>query len=139
MAFHCKTTCSNRMISRTEYSFLSQQSVMSAPAKRARFLSPNRISELVWDSESEEAGAPSDSFSEDEGGFEDKPGVSRLQPDRPTSSGQASSSSLSSSASDEEEVFQSGPGQQVQTPSLSQWTRPSVRQNSGGPQGEKRQ
>jgi len=28
--------------------------------KRARFLSSNRISELVWDSESEEAGASSD-------------------------------------------------------------------------------
>jgi hypothetical protein len=28
--------------------------------KRARFLSPNWISELVWDSESEEAGALSD-------------------------------------------------------------------------------
>jgi len=28
--------------------------------KRARFLSPNRISEMVWDSGSEEAGASSD-------------------------------------------------------------------------------
>jgi len=28
--------------------------------KRAGFLSPNRLSELVWDSESEEAGASSD-------------------------------------------------------------------------------
>jgi len=28
--------------------------------KRAGFLSPNRIYELVWDSESEEAGASSD-------------------------------------------------------------------------------
>ena len=32
------------------------------------------------------------------------------------------SSSFSSNASDEEEIFQSGPGQQVQTPSSSQWT-----------------
>ena len=30
--------------------------------KRAGFMSPNRISELVWDSESEEAGALSDSI-----------------------------------------------------------------------------
>jgi hypothetical protein len=30
--------------------------------KRARFLSPNRISELVWDSKSEEAGATNDSI-----------------------------------------------------------------------------
>ena len=98
---------------------------MSAPANTARFLSQNWISELVWDTESEEAGVPSNSFSEDEGGFEDKPGVSHLQLDRPTSSGQASSSLLSSSASDEEEIFQGGPGQHVQTPSLSQWTWPS--------------
>jgi hypothetical protein len=30
--------------------------------KRARFLSPNQISKLVWDRESEEAGASSDSI-----------------------------------------------------------------------------
>ena len=38
--------------------FLSQQSAMSV-RKTAGFLSPNRISELVWDSESEETGASS--------------------------------------------------------------------------------
>ena len=81
---------------------------MSAPAKTARSLSPNQISELGLDSESEEARAPSNSFSEDEGGFEEEPGVSGLQPDCPTSSGQASNSSLSSSASDEENIFRVG-------------------------------
>jgi hypothetical protein len=45
----------------TEYSFLSQQSAMSV-RKRARFLSPNRISELFWDSEIEGAGASSDTI-----------------------------------------------------------------------------
>ena len=80
---------------------------MSAPAKTARFLSPNWISELVWDSESDKAGAPSDSISEDEGGFEDELGVSHLQLDCPTPSGQVSSSSFSSSTSDEKDVFQS--------------------------------
>ena len=40
------------------YSFLSQQSAISVH-KRAGFLSLNRISELVCDSESEEAGASS--------------------------------------------------------------------------------
>jgi len=60
MAFHCVTTCSNYVIiSWTEYPFLSQQSAMSVH-KRAGFMSPNRISELVWDGESEEAGASSD-------------------------------------------------------------------------------
>jgi hypothetical protein len=67
---------------------------MSAPVIRARFLSPNWISELVWDSKSDEEEAPSDSRCKDKGGFEDKPGVSQLQPDRQTSSGQASSSSF---------------------------------------------
>ena len=85
---------------------------MSTLGRRTRFLSPNQISELVWDRGSEEAGAPSDNFSEDKGGFEDETRVSHLQPDLPTTSGQVSSSLLSS-ASDEEEVFQSGPGQQV--------------------------
>jgi len=59
MAFECVTTCSNFLIIRwTEYSFLSQQSAMSV-CKRVRFLSPNLISELVWDSKSQEAGASS--------------------------------------------------------------------------------
>ena len=71
-----------------------------------------------------------DSTSEDEGGFQDEPGVSHLQPDHPTSSGQASSSSISTSASD---GFQSGSGQQ--------WTQPSRSQRDvvpifiGGPRG----
>jgi ribosome-associated toxin RatA of RatAB toxin-antitoxin module len=46
--------------------------------KRARYLSPNRMFDLVWDSESYEAGVLSDSSSEDEGGYEDEPGVSHL-------------------------------------------------------------
>ena len=48
---------------------------MSAPAQRARFLSPNHMSELVWDSESDEEGALSDSNSEEEGHFEGEPCV----------------------------------------------------------------
>ena len=110
------------IISRTEYSFLNKQSVKSAH-KTTGFLSLNWISELFWDSESYEAGAPSDNNCDDESDFEDEPGVSHLQPVRPTYRGHASSSSFSSNASDEEEIFQSGPGQQVQTQSTSQWTR----------------
>jgi hypothetical protein len=49
---------------------------MSVPVKRARFLLPNRIADLVWNSESEEAEASGDSVSEDEGGCQDQPGVS---------------------------------------------------------------
>lgn len=104
---------------------------MSGGSKKRRFLSPDGISELVWNSESEGTETSSESTSEDEGGFQDEPGVSHLQPDRPTSSGQASSSSISTSASD---GFQSGSGQQ--------WTRPSGPQRgvvhtfTGGPRGK---
>jgi len=123
VTFHYVTTCFKCIIiiSRTEYSFLNKQSVKCVH-KTAGFLSLNRIYELVWDSQSFEAGAPSDNSSEDEGGFEDEQGVSHPQPVWPTSRGHASSSSFSSNVSDEE-IFQSGPGQQVQTPSTSQWTR----------------
>jgi hypothetical protein len=54
-------------------------------------------------------GRPAISY-EDKGSFQDEPGVSHLQLDRPTSSGQASSSLISTTASDEEEVFQNGSG-----------------------------
>ena len=86
---------------------------MISVRKRTGFLSRNWISELVWDSESHEAGAPSYNSSEDEGGCEDEPRVSHLQSDRPITGGHLSSSSFSSNFSDEEEVFQSGPRQQV--------------------------
>jgi hypothetical protein len=93
---------------------------MSGVSQKRRFLSPDRISEIVWDSESEDAVGSNDSTSYDEGGFQDEPGVSQLQPDRPTSS-----------ASDS---FQSGSSQQ--------WTRPSApqigvaRTFTGGPRGK---
>ena len=57
MAFHYVTTCFIRVIrTGTEYSFLNKQSVLSAPM-RPRFLSLNLLSELVWDSQNNEAGA----------------------------------------------------------------------------------
>ena len=58
--------------------------------------------------------ASSESTSEEEGGLQDEPGVSHLQPDRPTSSGQTSSTSIGTSASD-----------RIQTGSDQQWTPPS--------------
>jgi len=62
---------------------------------RPWFPSLNQISELVWNSKSYEAGAPSNNTSEDEGGFEEEPRVSHLQPDQPTTRGHTSSSSFS--------------------------------------------
>jgi hypothetical protein len=108
----------------------SVSSLLQGRLREPRFLSVNRISELVWDRKSYEAGAPSDNSFEDARGFEDEPGVSSIQPDRPTSRGQASSSSFYLNASGEEEIIQSGPGQQVQTLSTSQWTRASDPQRS---------
>jgi len=111
----------------------SVSTAMSDP-KRRKFLSPNQISEMVWDSESEEdTAASSESTSEEEGGLQDEPGVSHLQPDRPTSSGQASSSSIETSASD-----------LIQTGSDQQWTPSSVPQTgvvhtfTGGPRMDKK-
>jgi hypothetical protein len=49
---------------------------MCAQIKIAKFLSPNWISELVWDSRSDKPEASSNSIHEGEGGFKDKPGVS---------------------------------------------------------------
>jgi hypothetical protein len=143
MAFYCVTTCFNCIIiSQSKYSFLSKQSVITVH-KRTGFLSLNQISELVWDSGSYEAGTPSYNSSEGEGGFEDEPGVSHLQLDQPTTRGHVSSNSFSSNASDEEEIFQSWPFQQVQTPSTSQWTWPwpssSVVHALEGAPGAKRQ
>ena len=49
-----------------------------------------------------------------EGGTEVVPGVSHTQPYRQTASSPKSSSSISSSASDEDEATESGPGEQTQ-------------------------
>jgi hypothetical protein len=100
---------------------------MSGDSQKRRFLSPSRISELVWDSESEDTAASSDSTSDNEGGFEDEPGVSHLQLDRPISSGEASSS-----ASD---GFQSGSGQQWKWPSAFQ--RSVAHTFTGSPRGKR--
>ena len=78
-------------------------------------MSPDQISEIVWDSASnQDKATSSENTSEDEGGLQDVPGVTHLQPDRPTSSGQASSSSIGTSASE-----------CIQTGSDQQWTLPS--------------
>jgi hypothetical protein len=45
---------------------------MSASVRNARFVSPDRISELVLASESDKGGAQSEVISEDEEGFEDE-------------------------------------------------------------------
>ena len=105
-------------------------------------MQPSETSELVADSGSDEARVPSD-VSSVEGGSESVPGVSHPQPYRQTASCHKSSSSISSSASDEEDASESGSGVQTQQPGTLQWTHPSCPQSSvahtytGGPRGKK--
>ena len=115
---------------------------MSALGSKARFLSPNQISELVWDRESEAAGAPSDSFSEDEGGFEVSQGCHACNWTSKHPEGKCPAVRYQVPLMNWW-FFQSGPGQQVQTSSPSQWTRPSGPQRSvvhtftGDPRGKR--
>ena len=70
-------------------------------------------------------------------------GLSQPQPYRQTVCSHESSSSISSSASDEEDAGENGPGEQTQQPITLQWTCPSFPQSSvahtytGGPRGKK--
>ena len=102
---------------------------MSRPSKRPRLLQPSEISELVDDSDSDEASVPS-TVSSVEGGSQSIPGVPQPQPYRRATSCQESGSSISSSAPEEEDVGESGPGVQTQWPVTLQWTRPSCPQGS---------
>ena len=116
--------------------------IMSQPCKRPRLLQPSEISELIFDTDSDEGRLSSD-ISSVEGGFESVSGLSQPQPYRQTASSYESSSSILSSASDEEDAGKNGPGEQTQQPITQQWTRPSFPQSSvahtytGGPRGKK--
>jgi hypothetical protein len=109
---------------------------MSGPSKRARLLRSSEISEIIFDTDSDEAGVSSDDSSV-EGDYESEAGVSQPQLYQQTAS------SVSSSASDEEDVDDSEPGEQAQQPVTLQWTRPSCPQTSvvhtytRGPRGKK--
>ena len=115
--------------------------VMSRPSKRSRLLQPHEISELIVYTDSDKTRVSSDVSSFD-GGSESVPGLSQPQPYRQTASCHESSSSISSSASDEEDAGESRPGEQTQQPVTLQWTRPSCPQSSvahtytGGPRGK---
>jgi len=90
-------------------------SIMSQASERPRLLQPREISELIVDTDSDEASVSSD-VSSVEGGYESGPVLSQPQPYRQTASCHESSSSISSSASDEEDAGESGPGEQTQQP-----------------------
>jgi len=103
---------------------------------------PSEISELVVDTDSDEASVSGD-ISSVEGGSDNVPGLSQPQPCHQTASSHESSSSISSSASDEEDAVESGPGEQIQQAVTLQWTRHSCPQSSvthaftGAPRGKK--
>ena len=114
---------------------------MSGRSKRPRLLRPNKVSELIVDTDSVEARMSRD-FSSVNGGSESMPGVSQPQPYCQTASFHESSSSFSSSASDEEDACESGPVEQTQQPVPCNG-HPSCPQSSivhtytGGPRGKK--
>ena len=96
--------------------------IMSRPRKRPRLLQLREISELIVDTDSDEERVSGDVSSVEgdvilvEGGSESVPGLSQPQPYRQTASCHESSSSISSSASDEEDAGESGPGEHTQQP-----------------------
>ena len=114
---------------------------MSRPSKRPRLLLPGEISELIVDTDIDEVRVSSD-ISSVEGGSESVPGLSQPEPYHQTASCHESSCSISSSASEEEDAGDSGPGEQTQQPVTLQWTCPSCPQSSvahtytGGPRGK---
>jgi hypothetical protein len=83
-------------------------------------LQPGEISELIFDTDSDEQRESSDVSSVEgdsnlvEGGAESVPGLSQPQPYHQTASRHKSSSSISSSASDEEDAGENMPGEQTQ-------------------------
>jgi len=115
---------------------------MSQQSKRLRLLQPREISELIVDNDSDKAGVSSD-ITSFEGGSESVPGLSQRQPYHQTASCHESSSSISSSASEEEGAGKNGPGEQIQQAVTLQWTPPSCPQSSvahtytGGPRRNK--
>ena len=111
--------------------------IMSSRSKRPGLLKPTEISELVFDTDSDVECVSSDTSSDS------VLWLSQPQPCHQTASSREPSSSVSSSASDEEDAVESGPGEQIEQAVTLQWTRPSCPQSSvahtftGAPRGKK--
>ena len=101
----------------------------SGVGKRPRLLTPNKIAELIVDTDSDKVRVSSD-VSSVQGGSESVPGVSQPQLYRQTASCYESNSSVLSSASDKEDARESGPGEQTQQAVTLQQTHPSCPQSS---------
>jgi len=111
------------------YTVLETGGVISGPGKRQRMLRPSEISELIFDTESDEARKSSNIIS-GEKSSESVPGVSQPQRHCQTASCHKSSSSIMSSASDKDNADDSGPREQTQQPVILQRTRPSCPHSS---------
>jgi hypothetical protein len=85
---------------------------MSGPGKRPRLLKPSKIAELIADTDSDKARVLCN-ISSNEGGTESVPGVSQHQLYHQTASSHETNSSVLSSACDEEDASESGPGEQI--------------------------
>ena len=94
---------------------------MNQPSERRRFIQSSEIAKLFLDTDSGDTTVSSDSSSV-EGGLECVPGVSHAQTYRQTASSPKPSSSISSSASDEDEAVEIGPGEQTRQAVTLQWT-----------------
>jgi hypothetical protein len=108
---------------------------MSRPCKSPKLLQPGKISELIFDINSDEERVSSDVSSVEgdvylvEGGAESVLGLSQPQPYHQTAGRHESSSSNSSSASDKD-AGENVPGEQTQQPITMQWTCPTCPQSS---------
>jgi hypothetical protein len=95
-------------------------------SERPRLPRPNEITELIADTDSDqvkESRVSSDNSIE--GGSECVPRVPQPQPYCQTASCHESSSSITSSASDEDGASEWGPGEQIQQSVTLQWSCPS--------------
>ena len=92
-------------------------------------LRPSEISELNVDTDSDEARVSSD-ISYSEGGCESVPGLSQPELYHKIASSHESNSSISSSASGEEDAGDSGTGEKIQQLVTLQWKCPSCPQSS---------
>ena len=102
---------------------------MSRPSNRPWLLEHCEISELIVDIDSDEARVSCD-ISSVEGCSESVPGLSQPQLYHQTASSHESSTSVSSSASDEEDAGESGPREQIQEAVTPQWTCSSRTQST---------
>jgi hypothetical protein len=94
---------------RKHFTVSGSDGIMIGPSRGIRLLRPSKISQLIVDTDSDEARVSSDVGSV-EGGSVSVSGVSQPQPYHQAASCHESSRSISSSTSDKEDAGENGPG-----------------------------